>query len=475
MRSMRNFALALCALVACGDDGGNNKMIDSGVSSIDSQEQDIDAAVPTAVKITVSSSGTKLAGVRVHFQNPDSTLVTSADTDANGVASADMPLGGYVTAVDPFLNAPPGIGTFVQLRTFAGVKAGDELVLTEDPRGVVTQVLVEAPIDTDALVDSYYFATPCDSNSTPKPGDASNPSVSLDLYGACMTSTDVVIASLDANGEPLHWLYAQNIAQASNSIDLSGMTLVTAPTSKSYTFSNIPVAVGGVTLDQQLASAKGVIIDRSTDLAGPTATHTWMLPGFTGAIDLVLGFMNMASGLGSQNVVDWGPFSATYSTDVGARLLVEPTTPASFDTTTHQVKWTADTTGVAPDFAMATATADRVTSSLQIEWQVSAVYNGGVVQFPTLPVENGKDYNFALTDTTSVDQVVLGKVTGGYDAVREIIQSLAGPQDIAASGATGAMTFEEFSDQALRRVGPVSRGKFLQKPVAPTWKFRRRM
>lgn len=473
MRPMRKFALAICALVACGDDGGNNKMIDAGV---DIDSQDIDAPVtPAAVKITVSSNGTNLAGVRVHFQNPDSTLVTSADTDASGVASAVMPLGGYVTAVDPFLNAPTGIGTVVEVRTFAGVKAGDELVLTEGGGGAVTQVLVESPIDTDAAVESYLFSTPCDEQSTPKPTDASNPSVSLGLYGACMTSTDVIIASLDTNGEVVHWLYAPNVAQASNSIDLTGMTLATAGTSKSYTFNNIPVAIGGLSLNQQLASTKGVVIERSIDLTGPTGTNTWKLPPFTNAIDLVNAFMDMESGLGSHAIADWGPFSATYTTDVAARLLIEPTTAASFDTTTHQVKWTPAATGVAPDFALAMAGAFRATGSLQINWQLSAPYGAGVVQFPTLPVENGKDYNFASTDTTGVDQVILGKVTGGYDAVREMLQSLDGPQDITATAATGTLTFEQFSDQALRRVRPASRGKFLQKPVAPAWKFRRRM
>jgi hypothetical protein len=447
-------------------------------SGVDIDGQDIDAALPAAVKVTVTGAGgLKQAGVRVHFQNPDSTLVSSADTDANGVASAVMPLGGYVTAVDPFPQTPAGVGTYVELRTFAGVHAGDDLILTLDEGGQTTDVTVTTPLDATSGVASYLVLSPCDTQSVDAPTDASNPQVTLGLYGDCLTSTDIVIASLDGGGEIVHWLYATNVAQASNAIDLSAMTLATAPTSKTYTFNNIPVAQGGVGLTQQLASTKGVVVERGEiQLPGTTATNTWTLPAFTGAIDNVMATTQMTSGLGQQAFLDWGPFSATYTTDVGARLLIEPTTAASFDTTTHQVKWTPDTTGVAPDFALAFASAFRSTGSLQIDWQLSAAYASGVVQFPTLPIENGKDYNFAATDSTGVDQVILGKVPGGYDLVRERLQSLAGPQDITGVAATGSMTFEQFSDVTpARRVHPRSRGKFLQKPVAPTWKFRRRM
>jgi hypothetical protein len=372
-----------------------------------------------------------------------------------------------------------GVGSQAVLRTFAGVKAGDELVLNESVSGVNTSVTVTAPIDSDAAVTDYIFLSPCDSDSVAKPTDASNPTIQLGFYGECLTSTDIVIASLDANGEIVHWLYASNVTPTSNAIDLSAMTLATAGTLKSYTFSNVPAAIGGLNMTQQLASSKGVVVDRGdVDLTGTSPTHSWTLPPFTNAVDLVLSMMPMESGLGDHALVDWGPFSATYTTDVGARLVIEPTTPASFDTTTHQVQWTPATTGVTPDFSMAFATALRATSSLEIDWQLSAPYNAGIIQFPTLPVESGKDYNFAATDETGIDQVIVGKVTGGYDGIREIIQSLDGPQAIIGTAPTGAMSFGQFSDANVataRRAGSISRAKFLQKPVASTWKFRRRM
>jgi hypothetical protein len=475
MQNMRSFAFALCVLAACGDDGGNNNKMDAGV---DIDGQDIDAAPPAAVKVTVTGvGGLKQAGVRVHFQNPDSTLVASADTDANGVASAVMPLGGYVTAVNPFPDPPAGIGTYVELRTFAGVKAGDNLILTLDEGGQVTDVTATAPLDATAGVVSYLFATPCDSQSVDAPTDASNPQVTLGLYGKCLTSTDIVIASLDDNGEVVHWLYAAGVAPASSAIDLSAMTLATAPTTKTLSFTNIPTAIPTINVAQQLASSKGVVIRFGENMvSGPSGTTSWKLPPFTNAIDLVNGITDMPSGIGSHAFIDWGAFSTGYTTDVGARLLIEPTTVASFDTAMHQVKWTPATTGVAPEFAYAFANAFRATGSLGISWQITAPYASGVVQFPTLPVENSNDYNFAATDTTGVDQVILGKVTGGYDAVRAVLQSTTGPQDLAVPGTTGGLTYEQFDDSTpTRQVKPQGRVKMLQKPVAPTWKFRRRM
>src|ERR1041385_6064862 len=80
-------------------------------------------------------------------------------TDTTGVASAVMPMGGSVTAVNPF--APPqGIGTSYSLNTFLGVKAGDHLRLKEG-EGALTDVTITAPEDTDANTASYSIATPC--------------------------------------------------------------------------------------------------------------------------------------------------------------------------------------------------------------------------------------------------------------------------------------------------------------------------
>src|SRR5690606_5355876 len=117
--------------------------------------------------------------VRVHFMNADSSLITSMDTDANGVASAVVPDGSYVTALSPFEENPGGISNFETLYTFAAVKPGDELVLASDGAPFTKTFDITAPIDADAAVTAYRFATPCDSRFSPEAGDAVNTTAQL--------------------------------------------------------------------------------------------------------------------------------------------------------------------------------------------------------------------------------------------------------------------------------------------------------
>jgi hypothetical protein len=81
---MRRLALSLVLLAAaCGDDGGGTTS-DAGTDTgaIEAAPDD------TPVTLTITSNGTAIPGVRVHFQNADFSLITSADTDAAGVATA---------------------------------------------------------------------------------------------------------------------------------------------------------------------------------------------------------------------------------------------------------------------------------------------------------------------------------------------------------------------------------------------------
>jgi hypothetical protein len=84
-------------LAACGDDDPV-RHLDGGV--IDSSM--IDAPMNQPVTLTVTSDGAPQVGVKVYFQGADSSVISNAMTDASGVASALMPGGGFVTAVDPY-------------------------------------------------------------------------------------------------------------------------------------------------------------------------------------------------------------------------------------------------------------------------------------------------------------------------------------------------------------------------------------
>jgi hypothetical protein len=439
---MRGLGVAFYVLAACGDDGDSVRH-DSGVTS-DSLE--IDAAAGAPVSLTVTSYVTELAGVRVYFQNPDSTLVASVLTDASGTASAVMPLGGYVTAVDPFAR-DTNPSDIVELRTFSGVKPGDSLVLKDPFPGDKLDTTFVVPTDPDGTVTGYLIATPCDDRTVAKPTNGSNPSATMSLGNACSPTTDVLVVTLTTGGAPVHWMYASNVTEVSNTIDLSAMTIDGTPSTKMYSFTNVPAGAGGVSMTQYLATSRGVVIEHgSVNLAGTAPTYSAVFTPFAGALDLIETTLPMDSGLGVHGLYDWGTYGATYTTDVGARLLAEPMTAASFDTTAHQVTWTAGTAGATPDFTLSYVFADRPAASLSIDWRICAPYTAGVLQLPTLPVDGGVDYNLVSSDTVDINRLYLGKVTGGYDAVRPSLLSLNQPQDFAAGASSGTMTLERFAD-----------------------------
>jgi len=89
-----------------GDDGGVNQLADAPVFDA----PDVDAQTSGVVTLTITSGTAGVADVKVYFQNADSSVVAVAMTDANGVASATMEAGGYVTAIDPFaaVSVPTG-------------------------------------------------------------------------------------------------------------------------------------------------------------------------------------------------------------------------------------------------------------------------------------------------------------------------------------------------------------------------------
>src|SRR5687768_1531790 len=127
---MRKLLGLLVLLGACGDDPV--KRLPDGPPQIDALPPPIDT--PTGpVTLTITSGTMPVMGIKVYFQNSDSSLVSATETDASGVASATMDPGGYVTAVNPFTRVLPSFGGFAreQIRTFAGVKPGDQLQLKD--------------------------------------------------------------------------------------------------------------------------------------------------------------------------------------------------------------------------------------------------------------------------------------------------------------------------------------------------------
>jgi hypothetical protein len=417
---MRKLVCLLVLVGACDDqdpvrhlDGG---MTDGAVS--------IDApTTPQPVTLTVTLDGAPQANVRVYFQNPDSSLIANTLTDASGVATALMPNGGFVTAVNAFRAPVPAGLPSNEVHIFAGVRMGDHLSLAND--GNPTQsVMITGAVDSDSSVVQYGMSSPCGRGFVGNQGSGTPPSWSADLRDPCPT-TDFIVASFDGGGGIVHWAYAPNTT-VSATTNLSAATLTNTPATKTYTLNNADAFGGQMQVRQGLASLRGEVMELNTTAYDPVIntllSASLKLPNFTNAIDVVdtSGYQTSDA---EHHLLSWGPFSTTYTVDVAARALVNVTAGPEIDTTLHQLTWTQAATGATPDFVTAWGYASR-SEPAPFGWQfwIAAPY-GASVQLPTLPTDVG-DFNVGASDSYYMYSLNLGKVPGGYDAVRAHIYDL---------------------------------------------------
>jgi hypothetical protein len=421
MAAMRRLALLALLVAACGDDGPASHL-DGGMT-----DSTVDAPGPPAVTLTVTRGGLPNAGVTVYFQNADSVLVATKQTDSTGTASQVMDAGGFVTAVDPFELAA-ALPT-KQIKTFAGVKPGDHLKLEEQPQDLLT-ITVIGPTETDAALAYYEIISGCSPAQHLTKQASSSASATFQVYG-CPAQTDFQLVAFDANGRVISSLYAPNQAlYAFAQVNLSAMSF-TAPTDRTYTFTNVPSAFVDFRVTDRFVSAKGALGAAAGGLVlASTTTLTMKAPVVADAVSLV----TTQGGVGRTGYVflDWGPFATTYTTDIGARRLREFTSDLTYSATNHTVTWT-ETAGLAPDFVELTGSARRGNEGFNIEWDLIAPYSAGSVTLPALPPGM---YDLNFSDTDLPDWVIeMNKVPGGYDAVRAGFFVKQGPV-----GTTGTAT-----------------------------------
>jgi hypothetical protein len=433
MESMRKLAvLSLLAVAACGDDDPV-RHLDGGMT--DSPMPMIDAPViPQPVTLTITRDGLPQEGIVVYFQNSDSTLVASGMTDATGSVSQVMNAGGYVTAMDPYA-APSGLPPAYDVFTFAGVKPGDHLRLSDD--NTFLSMTVTLPVETDPAISYYRVHSPCGETNVSGAGSGNTPSGPVYMNG-CGTTTDIIVAAYDGNGAVLSYFFVPGQAVSDNgTLDFSAKTFVTG-TSRTYTFTNVPNG-NSIDISDHLFSTKGELLEVTGSVSGDPATGSLSVPTFTNAVSAVEG--KLFDGMTMHGSFDWGPFAATYSiADYTARLLVGFTSAPSFDTTTHTIGWT-ESSGGAPDFVFAEADAYRQVDNREIHWQITAPYLAGSVAYPVVPA-GSYDVNFTANDSVNVQLLGVAKIPGGYDAVRANVflsQSPIGPVMSATGSAQYAL------------------------------------
>ena len=453
--AIRAVLLAALTLAACDEDNPA-RHLDGG--TVDSPTTMIDAPdTPSPVTLTITYNGIPQAGVTVHYQNADSTLVATEQTDSAGVASHVIAAGGYVTAVDPYEGAN-GLPTST-LRTFAGVKPGDHLKLSSGYVASHIFMTVTLPVQGDTQTTRYSVNSPC--SPFPKEftssGSGFQPSGLMPFARTCPT-TDIVAVAYDANGAVTGYfsVVGQTIT-ADGTLDYSAKSYA-QPTNKTYTFTNKPGTLTSIGVEQHIGNTNGEFaLVSSTATGSPDATTTMGIPTVANALGIVQTSGRALSSF--HTLLDWGTLNTNaFTTDVGARKLVD-ISGATFDIASHSVGWT-EGTGVAPDLTYVSIFGTRTTSTTTfgIDWILVGPHIAGSVVFPVLPV-GAVDYNLDSDDSVDLSDLSMVKVPGGYDAIRANAFSL---EDLVNSGnafpivtsASGSASLVTFSPLVPERKAP---------------------
>lgn len=460
--------LPLIPLVAaCGDDGVKH-LADAP------PQQPIDAPVvqpdgpPAPVQITITNDGAPVAGVAVYFQAPDSTLIAMAMTDATGVASAAMPHGGFVTAVDPQpAPTPPPVvagGETHSLRTFAGVKPGDKLEINnfddQLPAPPTVTISLNLPSDdTTATVSEYDVFTDCGSTTNYVDGAGSGsgglkrhaapakyrrvariaptPGVTvagtgIDLTGCTAATTNFMVVSLDDGYNVSRFFTAAGVAVADGqTVDLTASTYAAA-TAATFNVTGVPDAYTDVRYEANYKTTDGVYSTGGyydtyaygTPTTGATAIAL-PLPEATGTTRIdefrLLGMYDQ------QSLYRWGAAldgTGASAFDAAPVALKGFAAVPTYDQPTNAVSWTENTTGVAADLEAVGLAVTRTftdgsgaTTTANWDWIVIGPYVAGSAMLPAL-AGDAADFLPTATDTVTVEGAITAKTPLGFDVVR---------------------------------------------------------
>jgi len=460
MARMRK-VLALVLLVACGDD--EFKGLPDGPQDPDGTP---DTPTEGLVKLTVTDEGLPRMGVKVYFQNADSSLVSATMTDVNGVASAVMEAGGFVTAIQPFaLRIPQGLQS-TELKTFAGVKPLDELVLSRDglPPAVINATVLANPDPAVVNGGTYTLYSPCQSNglfigSTGSGSGSGSGSISSGVsFVGCGATTDLTVVVTDSLGVVQSSIHKPNVTLSEQGIiDLTDLTYVAAETA-TWELTNVPAFIGSFNVTDALATAggpqfvsfDGAAVDNATGITAPRTR-----PVIDNSAQIVLANLSGAP-FSTHGILDWGPLTAAYSKSLTDVLLASYAALPTYNLANKAVTWTADA-GVAPDFAIIRTDLFRETQTpLDWDWEIAAPIGTELtVRYPVLPAPDDQ-FNPIQDDVFGVNRLTTAKIAGGYDGIREVVLSLDGdpntglPLDLVV-GATGRVVTEDLPNLRAKR------------------------
>lgn len=375
---------------------------------------------PVAVQITVQDAMVPQANVRVLFQNDDGSTITEAMTDANGVASADMPDGGNLTVIRTFPVTPPDPPKPDEVVTYVGVKPGDQLVLA-NPTTTATPAAMNVIVPTGAQ-GTVSVVTACGS------GQGAAPNVPITVAG-CPSQLDFYVTDQNNSSFVAKAAYGQ-------SVDLSqGMLLQDLTTTLNAT--NIPPNTA-VSIQERIMSGTFELFSTNPQRVdqGPQSVN---LPDVQG-VDGVTVTTSQANN-STEMVASRAAYAATPMVVDASAGIIPTVSSTSFSPT--GVSWLEQGPGDA-DFVLATLSVTRGGTP-----QPGAVtpYTRTIIAPHTgtslpLPMLVGADaiYNPTVADQISGAQAIV-KATGGYDAARATALSASDLLDTAPMGGSLTMSY----------------------------------
>lgn len=438
-------AVAVSGLVACKDDnGGGGRLPDAPMQQIDAA---IDAPPdppdpPPPVKLTITRNGAPVAGVRTYFVREDGSVAASVDTDAQGVAMASGLDGGSVTALDPFRGGPAPEGRLQHdLRTFAGVKAGDELVLSERGFEEVAVTLTVKEHDGEGNEDHYRVVTTCGADNLASGGDVlvpADPSGTLSLSGCNGAADFLIMPRVEALA--LAWLYRPDVTLTNNgTVALTGVADVyQALGTAEVRYTNV-TGVDNLQTTYMLGTARGHLDDfsldrsRGADVVDGSATVVFNdEPAIPGGIAVIATTTTVEGGdlpdgrrlQTRHRLITRRARTETYGIDMAAvdhkRLPDFVTLPDTYNPTTRRISWVEQRDGALPDLTVARIFVNRERpeqTSLDWVWTIAAPYTPGEIRYPTLPTDI-EDWSPRVEDNVDVDMLISAKVPGRWDGIR---------------------------------------------------------
>ncbi|MBP9085745.1 MAG: hypothetical protein KBG15_06485 [Kofleriaceae bacterium] len=420
------FAGSAATLLACGDEPSNQF---ADAPRVDAA---IDAARPDAptsgvVEVTIATDAGPVAGATVVFQNADDSVVATATTDAAGVASQLMNVGGSVTAIvvdsARLPTARGGINTHTY--TVLAVKPGDKLKIHANDNGtnpVSNAVSVLLPVNS---FGSYEVVSSCGteiSGVTPDKGGA----LTIFVPPSCTQATLLVKreATSGTGGTAAASIFKANVTLTAGSFDLSDQTF-TGLVVHNITGTNMPALVG----------LSGYVAPVLTGFLGKIAESqpTIMPPGFptfagtferanTTATKQIVA-MNVQGDVGMQQFVALGNVGDV--TIDGATALAPWITAAQFTQANSSFAFTTAAAGNAPiNGAFVELGIGRQTGFIN---RHVIGPSAAALRLPILPTAQA-EFNVLGADSTFIGVAGIISSPGGYDVLRPAFFNLSGPE-----------------------------------------------